>query len=241
MATQLTVVNNILERLREDTVSSVNETAYSKLIARFCNDAKNDIEDLNHTWSHYITEVDVSILSDGTRSYALSTTNENSFLMRNWKNEKLPQAYDVTAGEKGQLVEIPRKEIDRIRHTTNNIEDTETRPYIFSIERDTSNRYWNLVLLWGSQEARSWKTYWYIPQDDMALDGTDDATQFTLPARPIEMKAYYYALNERGEEMGQPNGITWQVANESIAAALELDLQVQKKSYEIDIDREEYI
>jgi hypothetical protein len=49
------------------------------------------------------------------------------------------------------------------------------------------------------------------------------------------MRAIFYALNERGEEMGEPGGVAWERSRNAIAAALENDMQVQKKSDEIDI------
>ena len=43
----LTLVNNVLRRLREDSVLSVTETTYSTLIGDILNDAKNIVE---HSW-----------------------------------------------------------------------------------------------------------------------------------------------------------------------------------------------
>ena len=42
--TYLTLVNNVLKRLRERTVSTVEETSYSTLIAMLVNDAKQEVE-----------------------------------------------------------------------------------------------------------------------------------------------------------------------------------------------------
>ena len=43
--TYLELVNDVLVRLRESTVSTVGETTYSSLIGKFVNDAKRQIED----------------------------------------------------------------------------------------------------------------------------------------------------------------------------------------------------
>ena len=43
--TYLDIVNKVLIRLREDEVTSVNDTAYSKLIGEFVNDAMRMVED----------------------------------------------------------------------------------------------------------------------------------------------------------------------------------------------------
>lgn len=237
MATQLTIVNNILRRLREDTVASVGDNTYSALIAQFVNDAKADMEDLNHDWSVYVTEIDTTILNDGTRTYDLTGTNDRSFMIRDSHSDRLPAAYDVTANEVGRLFDCPLKDIKRERALTNTINDV-TYPKVFAITTDADGRGFTLELLWGldsSESNRTWRTYWYVPQADLAIDGSDNDTEIKLPARPVELKAVYYALNERGEEMGQPGGIAAIRSQTAIAAALETDMQVQKKSDAIDI------
>jgi hypothetical protein len=239
MATQLAIVNNILRRLRETEVTSVADHSYSKLIAQFVNDAKDDIEDINHEWSVYVQEIDTTILADGTRTYDITETNDRSWLMRDYHDDRVPAAYDITTGEVSVLCDIPNKDLKRIRATTNNITDDEDYPRVFALKADADGRGWTIELLWGADNARSWRSYWYIPQAELALDGSDDATNILLPRRPVEMRAMYYALNERGEEMGQPGGLAWERSTSAIAAALEVDLQVQKKSDEIDIKRNE--
>jgi len=244
MATQLTLVNNIMERLREDTVSSVNDNSYSKLIGRFVNDSIADLEDINYEWSVYVTEVDITILADSsTTTYTATGTNERSWLMRDYNDDRIPAAYDITANEVAQLVDAPYKDIKREQAIgSNNASQTTTYPRCFALKSDATGTGFELEIPYpvdSSDSARSWRTYWYVPQSELALDGTDDATSILLPSRPIEMRAIFYALNERGEEMGEPGGVAESRANAALAAALENDMQVQKKSEEIDIKRNE--
>ena len=50
MSTQyLTIVNEVLRRLREDEVSAVANTAYSKMVGDFVNDAKRIVEAVSYT------------------------------------------------------------------------------------------------------------------------------------------------------------------------------------------------
>jgi len=242
MATQLSIVNDILERLREDTVSSVADNSYSKLVGMFVNDAKQDMEDVNHEWSVYETEIDTTILSDGTRTYDLTGTNDRSWLIRDSRPgyDQVPLAYDITSGEVGQLFDCPLKVLRREYALTNNIVDVEN-PKVFAVSSDADGRGWTLTLLWGSNTTRNWRTYWYVPQADLARDGTDDNTEIKLPRNPIYQRALYYALNERGEELGEPGGIAWERSKLAISSALESDMQVQKKSDELDITNLENI
>jgi len=48
--TYLELVNDVLVRLRENEVTSVNDTAYSKLISKFVNDGKRQVEDA-YNWN----------------------------------------------------------------------------------------------------------------------------------------------------------------------------------------------
>lgn len=242
MATQLSIVNSVLLRLRETAAVSVADNSYTKLIAQFVNDAIADMEDVNWDWSAYDTEISTTILADGTRTYALTATNDRSWLQRRGnrnKDDRIPAAYDVTTDEVAQLFDCPLADIRRER-ALNNTDPDVKQPLVFAVQNDGAHG-WNLVLLWGANEARSWKTYWYIPQSVLALDGSDNSTDVLLPSRPIELMATYYALNERGEEMGQPGGIAQNRAKEALGAALETDMQVSKKSDQIDMTNAEYL
>jgi hypothetical protein len=68
--TYLELVNDVLVRLRESTVSTVGETTYSSLIGKFVNDAKRQIED-TYTWNVLSQTVTVTTTA-ATSSYALT-------------------------------------------------------------------------------------------------------------------------------------------------------------------------
>ena len=61
--TYLNLVNNVLRRLRENEVSSVQDTTYSKLAGDFVNDAKKMIEDA-WDWSALRTTLTVTTSAD---------------------------------------------------------------------------------------------------------------------------------------------------------------------------------
>jgi hypothetical protein len=68
--TYLELVNDVLIRLRESSVSTVGETTYSSLIGKFVNDAKRQIED-SYNWNCLAQTITVTTTS-GTSSYALT-------------------------------------------------------------------------------------------------------------------------------------------------------------------------
>jgi len=72
--TYLELVNDVLVRLREATVSTVSETSYSALIGKFVNDAKRQIEDA-YAWNVLGTTITLSTTS-GTYSYSLTGSGQ---------------------------------------------------------------------------------------------------------------------------------------------------------------------
>ena len=110
MSTQyLTIVNEVLRRLRDDEVSAVANTTYSKMVGDFVNDAKRIVED-SHAWSTLRTTIVVptvantteySLTNAGERVKIYSAINDTSnFFMRyespNWFNNAYYISGEVT-------------------------------------------------------------------------------------------------------------------------------------------------
>lgn len=239
MATQLAIVNQIQRRLRETITAAVNTSSYSALLGDFVNDAVSDMEEMDHEWSVYHTEIDTTVLADGTTTYDLTGTTDRSVLQRNYQFQDIPQAFDITTDKVAQLFDCPYKELLRHRNLSTTPTQTVDTPITFSVVADADGRGWTLELLWGADNARSWRTYWYVPQGILAVDGTADSTEIKLPRNPVYYRALYYAANERGEEMGEPNGILWQQSVEAIGSAMERDQRHRKQSEGNDWTNEE--
>lgn len=72
--TYLDLVNGVLRRLREEEVTSVNETTYSKMVGDFVNDAKKLVED---AWDWSMLRNDVTLnTTQGVATYALTDTQD---------------------------------------------------------------------------------------------------------------------------------------------------------------------
>ena len=67
--TYLQLVNSVLRRLREEEVSSVSQTSYSRLVGEFVNDAKRSVED-SYDWTALRTTLTVSTI-DSVFNYTL--------------------------------------------------------------------------------------------------------------------------------------------------------------------------
>lgn len=82
--TYLEIINNVLRRLRENDVLSVNQTAYSKLAGAFVNDAKEIVENAwdwtalrrEETITTVASTSDYTIPASGSRSKLLYFFNE---------------------------------------------------------------------------------------------------------------------------------------------------------------------
>ena len=68
--TYLTIVNHVLRRMREDEITNISDTTYSKMVGDFVNDAKKSIES-SHDWSALRSAVTVST-SSGTSEYSIT-------------------------------------------------------------------------------------------------------------------------------------------------------------------------
>ena len=107
--TYLNIVNNVLRRLREDTVDSVTETTYSTMVGDFVNDAKTLVEQAAD-WSALRETIVVpaeagtnqySLIGSGDDAKVMSVVNDTSnifmaYQTKDWFNEHL---YISTAGQ----------------------------------------------------------------------------------------------------------------------------------------------
>lgn len=84
LPTFLELVNDVLTRMREPEVSTVNENVLSKLVGKFINDAKRNVEG-SFNWRALRSVVPVTT-SNGVYNYTLSNTSVQSNLEYAWDN-----------------------------------------------------------------------------------------------------------------------------------------------------------
>lgn len=77
--TYLELINDVLVRLRETTVSTTTETTYSTLIGKFVNDAKRQIEDA-FSWNALGQTITVTTVAS-TSSYSLTGAGQKFQVM----------------------------------------------------------------------------------------------------------------------------------------------------------------
>ena len=201
--TYLSLVNNVLRRLREEEVSEVSQSTYSKMVGDYVNDAKNLVEDA-HQWSTLRTTIVVPTV-ENTTEYTLTNAGErvkiysaindtSNFFMHyetpNWFNN----AYYIS----GEVTGTPDS------YTFSGVDsngDTKLRVYpkpsgVFSLRFDLIAR-----------------------END--LESSTDTT--VLPKNPIIHNAVALLARERGETGGTTAQDYFLIAEKHLSDAIALD------------------
>lgn len=203
-ASWLTLLNRALVTLGEDTIdTSATELTdtYHKLLSNFANQIKEEVEEA-HSWRALLTEYTVTVAANTPISTTWSPTpTENSTLAR--EPETLaPMVFDVTDADnpyrlrERDLTTLLRK-IDL--ETGSNYSDIEE----FAVDF-TSSGIARLVTYPPCQEERTITVYLFSPQGWIADNAITNSIH--VPVRPVLIGTIWYALEERGEELGI-NGI----------------------------------
>lgn len=180
--TYLELVNDILVRLREATVSTVSETSYSALIGKFVNDAKRQIEDA-YAWNVLGTTITLSTTS-GTYSYSLTGSGQKFQVI---------DVLNVTSN-------LRMKNIDFA--TMNRYQNFSTPvnaiPAYYAFDGVDSSSDTKVTLYPRPDGVYSIPFSLTVPQATLS----SDSTVVKVPDTLVVQNAYARALVERGEDGG---------------------------------------
>ena len=183
MATYLDTVNNVLRRLREPTVQSVDDTNYSSMIGVLVNDAKREVEDANE-WNVLSSTVTVSTVAGthnytltgaGTRFRVIDVVNDTSNVMVN---------YAPTTWMTQQFL-----------FTSDNDRGT---PMYYNFNGVDTNGDTQVDLFERPDGVYSLRFNLVVPQAELSTN----TTRILVPAHLVAMLAYAKAIAERGEDGG---------------------------------------
>lgn len=203
MTTFLQAVNDVLLRLREDEVSTVNETSYSKLIGKYINDAKRSVEDA-HTWNALgntltaVTTADIFnyvLVGSGQRFKVQNVflDSQDCFLTQvptDWMTQNLLK----NQVQKGQPSYYNFNGVDS---------NGDTQVDLFPVPNGEYTIRFNI----------------YIPQPAL----TSDSTVIKVPSEPVILGALARAISERGEDAGLSSADAYALFRASLADAVALD------------------
>ena len=180
--TYLELINDVLVRLRETTVSTNSETSYSALIGKFVNDAKRQVEDA-YAWNVLGTTVTLSTTS-GTYSYALTGAGQKF---------QVQDVINVTGN-------VGMKNIDFT--TMNRYQNFSTPvsgiPAYYAFDGVDSSNDTKVTLYPRPDGVYSIPFSLTVPQATLSAD----ATVVKVPDTLVAQNAYARALVERGEDGG---------------------------------------
>jgi hypothetical protein len=201
--TYLELVNDVLVRLRESTVSTVGETTYSSLIGKFVNDAKRQIED-SYNWNVLGQTITVSTTS-GTSSYALTGAGQKF---------RIAEALNTT--NYIVLSNIAVSDMNRNLNFGTPVQGVPTE-YCFSGVDGSGDTKVDLFPI--PNGVYTLKFDLTIPQANLSADGTSVKVLDYL----VTQSAYARALIERGEDGGTSSSEAYALFRGMLSDAIALE------------------
>jgi len=204
------LINEVLIRLREDTISidwsgdindSTTISAYEKVIGALVNDAKRHVEG-RHDWLNLRSTVDITTVN-GTENYNLSSGQEI----------KIMDAVNNTTGM--HLRQVGRTYINTVTFPSQNT--GEPLYYAFNGSDASNNLKVDLSPVPTTGHTISFDIVKY--QDDLATA----STVLSVPERPVILGAWARAISERGEDGGTQSSLMAGEASEALRQAIMLD------------------
>lgn len=203
------LVNAVLRRLREDTVSSnwsgalidnSDTTDYQELIGDFVNEAKREVEDA-HNWTALRSKVAVATVN-GTRDYTLTGVNERVRIL---------SVYDRGTG--GALSGIDDSYLEQVAYPSM----TNNRPSAYVVNATSTGA---TISLYPTPDAvYNIDVLTVDPQDDLS-NATDN---LTVTSMPVILGAWARAISERGEDGGSLSDVVFMQYQQALADAVAQD------------------
>lgn len=199
------------------------------MVGALLNDAKREVEDA-WQWSSLQDSVSFNTII-GTYKY--DTSNTNTDIRGTPANDRARLWTDPTTSKPYLINTKPQFEFNlqyeptlsdyaiKTANINNAITDIPKRWQVFPSPTVTTAGQWNKqIQLFAIPNGVYPMKLWLVnPTPDMVAD-----TDFCLaPSAPIVLKAYLFALYERGEELGEMLTLTTQKVEESLADAISYD------------------
>jgi hypothetical protein len=223
--TVIQIVNKVLRRLRESQITSLSETEYASMVTDFLVDTHKDL--LDYDWSSMEHTVEVPI-DPNQRILDLSRLEANSGDILAGSalptTESIPlwaKWFTTSTDTQGfELSIITNEEIDQDYYLDTGIRSQNLESVAF---RGHPSRDGIEATLYPIPNvARHMRVRFWTPEAE--IDVTTDTNRTVLvPWRPLYLGTLYLALNERGEEIGEPGGLAEKRFYKAVETAKEAD------------------
>ena len=201
--TYLELVNAVLRRLREKEVGTVQQTAYSKLIGDFVNEAKAQIENA-WDWSSLRTTLALNTTS-GVFNYELNGTQNNFEILDVWNDTSNIEMQPKTASWfNAEFLTAEPQAGEPMFYNFNGVSsDGDAQVDVYPIPNGSYSLLFNVSLR------------------NTVLN--DDNDVIYIPHRPVILTALAIAIEERGEDGGQQSVNAYMMAQNAIADEISYD------------------
>lgn len=199
----LELTNDVLVRLREPEASSVSDNAYVKLISKYINDSKRQVEDaynwnsLSETLSAVTAPTIFNYVLEGTgqRFRIIDVINDTSnYIMRNATTRWMDEMF---------LVANPAKGAPMYYNFNGTNTNGDTQVDLFPIPNGVYNLRFNVIR----------------PQVELSAN----SDKLLVPHEPVILGALARAQAERGEDGGVQSAETYALFKQSLADAISLE------------------
>lgn len=206
LPTFLSLVNDVLVRLREPTVSTVAENTLSTLVGKFVNDAKRECSDA-YDWDAFNTSITITTTASQYTGYSLTGAGTRF---------RVINVLDIT--DYGSLLPSTVNEIERRVFSTASPQNADPSEYAF---KGVDSNGDSQVMLWPIPvKTSSIRFSLVVPETDM----TADADTTKLAKEPIVLGALARALVERGEDGGLSSSECYALAKKALADVIAIEL-----------------
>lgn len=202
LPTYLDLVNDVLIRMREPEVTTVNENTLSKLVGRLVNDAKRQVEDA-YAWNALTDTLIIEttantygyvLTGSGTRFKVIDAQDNTNKAVINPLSTKLMSQYLLNNTSPG----------NPMYYNFNGIHSTgDTKVDFYPVPNAGLTLYFNL----------------YIPEPEL----TSDTATMLVPKEPVVLGAFARALVERGEDGGLTATEAYGLYKSSLADAIAIE------------------
>lgn len=210
MKTYLELINGVLRRMREDTVSSIYQNQSSTIISEFINDAKRQVED-SHDWTGLNTDIVVPTV-DGTSSYSLTGSQNNATIIdvRDLTNNSVMRYVPSAYVRRQELINNPGT----------------TQPSLWTEDGIDGNGD-TVVKFWPVPDGAYMMSFRVtLRTDDLEAEGDTLA----VPHMPVIHMAHALAAAERGDVDGQDLAMLNGLAKKSLGDAIQYDMAKQPEN-----------
>jgi hypothetical protein len=199
----LDLTNSVLSRLREPEASSVVDNAYVKLIARYVNDSKRQVED-SYNWNALSETLSATTSSDifnyvlegtGQRFRVIDVLNDTSnIVLRNATTRWMNEQFLITSVQKGSPAYYNFNGTDS---------NGDTQVDLFPIPNGAYTLRFNVIR----------------PQVELV----SNSDKILVPHEPVILGALARAQAERGEDGGMQSAETYVLYQQSLSDAISLE------------------